>query len=122
MSYNKKVSVPLDKLRAMFNGQFKPRIESGQYSLNTIWEQPPAIPNDLPNGTKSTIFEIHNNQGDMVGKCHAMVLPDGSYGGSGQLDPKCLVVGHTLYVLPKPPRPALAPAPVEKKEEPPSLS
>lgn len=117
----------------MFNAQFKARIESGQYTLTPIKAAPPAKPNNLPEGTKSTIFEINNNQGAMVGKCHAMVLPDDSYGGSGQLDPKALVVGTTLYILESPPAkvavavqapapatpaPAPLPAPAPKAEGP----
>ncbi len=48
------------------------------------------------------MFEIINNQGDKVGTVHAMILPDGSIGGSGRYDPKELVFGNRLYLLEKP--------------------
>jgi hypothetical protein len=47
----------------------------------------------------STMYEILNNQGVKVGTAHAMILPDGSIGASGKLDPKSLLVGRDIHII-----------------------
>lgn len=97
------VRVSRERLREIFAAQFEHRIASGQYTLNERKRAPPAKGGDLPLGTMSTIFEILDNQGSRLGTVHAMILPDGTIGGSGRYDPKELLVGNRRYLLERPP-------------------
>jgi len=92
-------------MREIYAQQFEARIASNQYTLNEIKRDTPAKPNNLPNGTMSTVFEILDNQGHKLGTVHAMIHRDGSIGGSGRYDPKELMIGNRRYLLEKPQRP-----------------
>ena len=99
---HKKEYVSQQRLRQIYANQFARRIETKQYTLNELRRGNPAGGANLPQGTKSTIFEIINNQGQKLGVVHAMVLPNGELGASGQHDPKELLVGNTRYLLENP--------------------
>jgi hypothetical protein len=45
------------------------------------------------------MFEVLNQQGQKVALAHVYVNPDGSYGGSGRLDPKLIKSGQITYFV-----------------------
>jgi hypothetical protein len=99
VSYSKKTRVSEARLRQIFAAQLEAKINAGQYTTNPISEKNPDKNKDFPIGTKSTLFEILNERGERIGTAHAYVLPDGSLGASGRLDPKSILVGNTLHIL-----------------------
>jgi hypothetical protein len=48
------------------------------------------------------MYEVLDNNQLMVARCHAYVKPDGSYGGSGHLDPKEVRVGNDIWYIDPP--------------------
>jgi hypothetical protein len=48
---------------------------------------------------KSVMYEVLDQHGQKVALAHVFVLPNGSYGGSGKLDPKEIRSGNTIYFL-----------------------
>ena len=101
MAYPQKNRVKLsaNELRKRFNRDVQPRIDKGLYQLN-VYEQHPADPQyNQPVGTISTMFEVVDQHGHVVALAHVFVLPDGSYGAGGKLDPKRIRAGKTTYTL-----------------------
>lgn len=94
-----RVKVTEAQLRERFNRDVQPRIDNGTYYLNVRSE--PLAPPDANQqlGARSTMFEVLNQQGQKVALAHVYVNPDGSYGGSGRLDPKLIKSGQITYFV-----------------------
>ena len=56
---------------------------------------------DEPNCTHSQIISYRDRDGKEIARIHQYVRPDGSIGASGLPDPNRLLLGGTLYYLPK---------------------
>src|ERR1700737_1758256 len=98
MTY-KKVPKTEQWLRDQFNRRILPRLDSGAYQKTAFRSSLAPARAGQPPGTQSVIFNITSAQGVLVAKAHAYLLPDGSYGGSGMLDPKAIWRGDTVYYL-----------------------
>lgn len=59
--------------------------------------RPPRRDYGLPAGTLSQIVAVVDAEGTQVAEYHRYLLPDGSIGASGLLDPKGIRVGGTYY-------------------------
>jgi len=95
----KRIKSSAEELRARFNKDIQPRLGSGLYQLNEIASKAPHPSSGQPPGTRSVMFQILNQNGNLIGTAHVFVLADGSYGASGLLDPKSIRVGNTLYII-----------------------
>jgi hypothetical protein len=98
MAYTK-VAVTADWLREQFNLRIQPRLDSGEYQITKFSSSRAPARSGQPPGTQSVIFNITSSQGVLIAKAHAYLLPDGSYGGSGLLDPKAIWRGNTIYYV-----------------------
>ena len=71
-------------------------------------EEPVLSKTGFPAGTKSEIIIYHDSASKMYFvKVHQYVFPDGSLGGSGELDPKVVWLDGTKYCLKSPKRASL---------------
>ena len=68
------------------------------YQLTETSSRPAPARAGQPPGTRSVMFSI-TNRGEQVAMAHAYVLPDGTLGGSGLLDPKTIRVQDTLHFI-----------------------
>jgi hypothetical protein len=82
----------------MFNQQFARRLANGQLRLDLRTTTTPRTTHEPPD-TESNTYNLVDRNGEWMGIVHAYIRSDGSIGASGQYDPKCLVVGRTLYTL-----------------------
>ena len=99
MAILNKIRVTAQALQKRFNERIPPRLDSGLYHLNLYSEKIPSAASNQIKGTKSVMYEVLDQHGQKVALAHIFVLPDGSYGGSGKLDPKEIRSGNTIYFL-----------------------
>ena len=89
------------RLRAVFNnGQFRESITKGDL-VPTIAKShhldDPAAKGE-PYCTHSQFVNYFDQNGQRLAGVHRYLRPDGSIGGSGQEDPKRLVVGQEVWI------------------------
>lgn len=92
------VRVKESALRLLFNRKYLARFQRGEFTLVEHWRGVPHVRAYQPPGTKSIIYEFYDRAGDKLGKFHVYELPDGTYGGSGQPDPKELIIGRNRLI------------------------
>src|SRR2546426_12643533 len=95
----KKVRVSPTDLRARFNRDIQPRLQSGLYHKTSMVSRPAPATAHQPAGTRSVIYEITDQNGYKIATAHAYELPNGTLGGSGRLDPKSIRSGQTIYYI-----------------------
>ena len=96
----KKVKISEAELQAKYNaGKIPAGLKKGVYHLEELKGRPAPAHLNMPEGTRSVLFDIKNNNGVVLAKVHAYVRPDGTYDASGKLDPKALLFGTTLFHL-----------------------
>lgn len=98
MPYTRKQKVSEARLRQLYNAHVAPGVASGHFMTVTKSSRP-ARASFLPPGSTSDMIDVYNSIGRWVAIAHAYVLPNGTYGASGQLDPKRVLVGTTLYYV-----------------------
>jgi hypothetical protein len=99
---------PIDKLRvtpAEMRRIFKVsgvhhRINSGRIREVLSRDDPQAPPNSRePSGTHSQILAFFDRDDNKIAVVHQYKRPDGSTGGSGQPEPKRILIGRTVYFV-----------------------
>jgi hypothetical protein len=86
-------------LREMFNdGDYWGRVLDGELSALTVEEGVAPARAGQPAGTVSRLDFIYE-RGHKVAEVHYYQRPDGSIGGSGEPDPKSLLIDGVLYEL-----------------------
>ena len=86
------------ELRALFNAEILPLIESGQLFEHVKESTFPSPSSGQPPGAMSQTVVYRDTQ-RIVAEAHRFLLKDGSLGGSGQPDPKRLLLGGVLYII-----------------------
>lgn len=89
------------ELRPMFkDSNILDRIRSGELRQVLSREGHPAPPTSgQPFCTRSQILSFFDADDDKIVVLHQYKRPDGSIGGSGQPDPKRLLIGRTIYFV-----------------------
>lgn len=84
----------------MFNGSLADRVLNGEFTLILRHTHPvPPLPNPEPAGTMSNTYSVLDEDGTRIAVVCAYVRQDGSLGGSGRYDPKCIVSDGVMYIL-----------------------
>lgn len=76
------------------------RISSRELRQVLSRDDHPAPPTSgQPFCTRSQILSFFDEEGNKIVVLHQYKRPDGSIGGSGQPDPKRLLIGRTIYFV-----------------------
>jgi hypothetical protein len=94
----KKIRVDQAELRKLYARHIDRHVQSKRYTLIQVRSGIPQYTN-LPAGTQSAIYDVHDHNGNKVATVHAYILPDGSLGASGKYDPKAIRVGGRWYYV-----------------------
>ncbi len=95
------VLVSRQRIRQLFNdGQYLQRARSGEFRRIVITEYAAnSSKTGQPKGTRTQMVAYVNSNDEEIALVHQYVKPDGSFGGSGQPDPKRLRQGDFLYLI-----------------------
>lgn len=86
------------ELRALFNHDILPRVESGELTELVVESAPASPRSNQPPGTLSQSVEYYDG-GELVAVAHRFLLPDGLLGASGLPDPKLIHFEGDWYKL-----------------------
>jgi hypothetical protein len=98
----RKVRVPPDELRAMFNeGGYFERVQAGELLAEVAYNRHPCPPRvNEPYCTRSqTVHYVDLQEGREVAVVHQYLREDGSLGASGLPDPKRICQGDTVFLV-----------------------
>jgi hypothetical protein len=85
-------------IRQLFNdGQYYERSLTGEYITYMKRDSHPEPLADEPHCTRSQIVYYYNRKGEPVAIVHQYLRPDGTLGGSGRPDPKCLFTPDRIF-------------------------
>jgi hypothetical protein len=94
-----KIRVEAGELRKRFNERIQPKLDAKVYHLSKWTEHAPSKSSNQVAGTKSIMYAVIDQRGNRVALVHVFEKPDGTYGGSGKLDPKEIRNGNTIYFI-----------------------
>ena len=88
------------ELRKIFNdGRYHERVLAGELIAVVSAERPAAPEYNQPAGTTSTTAWYRTLDGHKVAFVHYFVRPDGTIGGSGRPDPKCIYLQDEILKI-----------------------
>ena len=102
--FSSRETISQEEMRRLFNeGLYWERTQSGELEavLVKTGKHPTREKARQPFCTKSQTLSYRDQDGLEVAKVHQYLRPDNSIGGRGKPDPKKLLVGDILFVLPQ---------------------
>jgi hypothetical protein len=91
----------IDVVRAKFNASsMEADLDAGRLREKITKSGPPRKSFQFPPGTLSQMVDLINADGIRVAEVHRYLLPDGTLGASGRLDPHGVLEGNVYYYYP----------------------